>query len=122
MLGKVARIYDPLGLVSPLTLGGKLLYREVCDAEIGWDARLQPDLVAKWTKWESGLPKRVTAPRSLVGHREPFENIDLHAFGAASGKGVAAAVYAVVKQKSGTSKGLIAAKARLAKQGLTIPQ
>ena len=30
-------------------------------------------------------------------------------------------MYVVVKQKSGTSKGLVAAKARLAKQGFTIP-
>ena len=50
VLGKVARIYDPLGLVSPFTLGDKLLYREVCDAKIASDAQLQPDLVAKWTK------------------------------------------------------------------------
>ncbi|KAK3748481.1 hypothetical protein QZH41_017559 [Actinostola sp. cb2023] len=29
IIGKVARIYDPLGLTSPVTLGGKLLYRDV---------------------------------------------------------------------------------------------
>ena len=29
VLSKVARIYDPLGLASPISLGGKLLYRDV---------------------------------------------------------------------------------------------
>ena len=118
----MARIYDPLGLVSPLTLGGKLLYRDACDARVAWDAQLPHDLTTKWTKWESGLPERVTAPRSLVKYPEEIQSIDLHAFGVASGKGVAAAVYAVVTQDSGTSKGQVAAKARLAKQGLTIPR
>ena len=33
VLSKVARIYDPLGLASPISLGGKLLYRDVCDAK-----------------------------------------------------------------------------------------
>ena len=35
---------------------------------------------------------------------------------------MAAAVYAVVVQESSTNQGLVAAKARLAKQGLTIPR
>ena len=34
ILGKLAKIYDPLGLVSPLTLTGKTLYREACDLKI----------------------------------------------------------------------------------------
>ena len=36
--------------------------------------------------------------------------------------GVGAVVYAVVKQESGITQRLVAAKARLAKQGLTIPR
>ena len=30
ILRKLARIYDPLGLAAPLTLKGKLIYRDVC--------------------------------------------------------------------------------------------
>ena len=37
ILGKLARAYDPLGLVSPLTLTGKTLYRDACDLRIAWD-------------------------------------------------------------------------------------
>lgn len=51
-----------------------------------------------------------------------IQSIDLHAFGDTSGKGVSAAVYAVVEQSSGTNQGLMAAKSRLAKKGLTIPR
>ena len=36
--------------------------------------------------------------------------------------GVAACVYAVIRQVSGTNQGLIAARSGLSKQGLTIPQ
>ena len=38
--GKVAKIYYPLGLVLPITLGGKLLYRQACDEKRPWDAVL----------------------------------------------------------------------------------
>ena len=42
-------------------------------------------------------------------------------FGDACAHGVAACVYAVIRQASGTNQSLIAARSRLAKQGLTIP-
>ena len=34
---KIANIYDPLGLASLVTLAGKMLYRETCDARVPWD-------------------------------------------------------------------------------------
>ena len=40
----------------------------------------------------------------------------------ASGKAVSAAVYAVVEQPSGMNQGLVTAKSRLSKKGLTIPR
>ena len=58
----------------------------------------------------------------MVNHREEINDIKLHAFGDANGKGVPASVFAVVEQQSGISQGLVAAKSRLAKQQLTIPR
>lgn len=37
ILAKIARIYDPLGVPSPLTLCGKLLYRDACNLKVSWD-------------------------------------------------------------------------------------
>lgn len=122
VLSKVARIYDPLGLASPISLGGKLLYRDVCDAKLNWDAKLPRELMQSWTRWEERLPEQLTVPRSLAAYQEDIQSIELHAFGDASGKGVAAAVYAVVVQESGVNQGLVVARARLSKKGLTIPR
>ena len=44
VLRRLARIDDPLGLVSPLTLEGKLVYRAACDTKIPWDAKLNDKL------------------------------------------------------------------------------
>ena len=51
ILGKVAKIYDPLGLAAPTTLQGKLLYREACEEKCAWDMPLSAELVQQW-KWE----------------------------------------------------------------------
>ena len=64
----------------------------------------------------------MNAPRNVVKHVGKIMSIDSHTFGDASGKGVAAAVYAVVEQPSGTNRGLVTAKSRLAKKGLMIPR
>ena len=68
ILAKLAKIYDPLGLVSPETLCGKLVYRTVCDTKGAWDAHLSRDLAKLWVKWESRLPERFAVLRSLVVH------------------------------------------------------
>ena len=101
---------------------GKLRYRNACEEKSAWDAPLAVALEQQWQKWERSLPREVSCPRALTSVQEPIEKIELHAFGDASGKGVAAAVYAVVKQPSTLNQELVAAKARLAKQGLTIPR
>ena len=55
ILRTLARIYYSLGLVSPLTLEDKLIYRDVCDPKL-----------AKWQTWERSLPTEIEVPRSVV--------------------------------------------------------
>ena len=98
-LQKLAKRYNPLALVSPQTLQGKLIYRETY-----WDAPIDNNVKQKWLRWEQSLPKQVNVPRSLVTFREEITSIELHAFGDASGEVVSCAVYAVVRQPSGVIK------------------
>jgi hypothetical protein len=98
LLSNLASIYDPLGLVAPVTLKGKTIYRETCKAKTAWDASLPEPQAAEYGRWVRELPRRVTVPRALTTQREAVEEIELHTFGDASGKGVCAALYAIVKQ------------------------
>ena len=76
-----------------------------------WDSMLPEDLAIQWKKWEDNIPDAVTVQRCVPRYEEEIHEIQLHAFGDASGRGVCAAVYAVVTQASGTSQGLITTKA-----------
>ena len=100
----------------------KRIYGEACDQCIPWDAVLPENLDKQWDNFKKSLPDEVKIPCSLAPAKEPFRGIDLHVFGDTSGTGTAAAVYAVVHQDSSTNQGLVTAKARLAKKGLTIPR
>ena len=122
ILSTLANVYDPLGYVPPTMLEGKLIYREACKQKTAWDAALPTEVTESWDKFERNLPTSVSTKRSLVAFQEPLDLVKIHAFGDASGKGVCAAVYTVVSQKSGTTQGLLTAKSRVTKQGLTIPR
>ena len=122
VLKSLASVFDPLGIASPTTLVGKMIYREECEQHLPWDAVLPEKLEKQWEKFKKSLPDEVRIPRSLATAKEPVQVIDLHdVFGDTSGTGTAAAD-AVVYQESSTNQGLLAAKARLAKKGLTIPR
>ena len=121
MLRFLASIYDLLGVASPVSLVGKLLYREVCDQNQSWDKKVPEYIERKWNLFEN-LPDQVSVPRPVTAFQEAIDAIDLHAFGDTSGTGTAAALYAVVYQASGSNQRLLAAKVGLAKKGLTIPR
>ena len=60
-------------------------------------------------------------PRSITHFQEPLLDVELHSIGDRSKLGMGEVVYAVVRQEPGTTQYLVAAKARLAKAGLSIP-
>ena len=68
LLGSLARIYDPLGLVSPIILAGKVLYREVCDSRLARDKALSGVALDNWNAWKTILPDKVEIQHSLAQH------------------------------------------------------
>ena len=93
-LSQLAKLYDPLGLVSPMTLLGKNLFREMCESRISWDVEFAETMVRTWENWHRQMPDNHEVPRSLAPYQQPVSAISLHAFGDTSKTGVAAAVYA----------------------------
>lgn len=73
VLCKLSKIYDPLGLASPIILQGKSTYREACETKMAWNVPLGSELMKKWLCWENALPERPTAPRTLAMFEEEVE-------------------------------------------------
>ena len=122
VLATLAKVYDPLGLASPTTLQGKQIYCDVCDVKASWDVPIPDSVKSRWEKWKESLPAEVNTQRPLAPYHEQVDSFELHAFGDASAIGVGAAVYSVVRQKSGVTQSLVSAKAKLAKKDLTVPR
>ena len=121
ILSKLASIYDPLGLISPVHPRGKVVYRELCELKLPYDKIIPNQVIKVWEKWESVLPSRIKVPRSIVSPDTPLNAIDIHVFDDSSIIGTCAAAYAVTHQSGHANQQLIASKPRLAKQNMSIP-
>ena len=58
----LAKVYDPLGLISPTTLVAKQLYREMCEIKIPWDGELPESIKKRWEEWQGELSTSITTP------------------------------------------------------------
>ena len=55
MLSMLSSFYDPLGLVSPSILRGRLILQELCQEGLHWDKQVSEEYVKKWEAWKREL-------------------------------------------------------------------
>ncbi|XP_070546094.1 uncharacterized protein [Ptychodera flava] len=55
ILSTVSSVYDPLGLVSPLLLGGRHILQELCKDGADWDDPIPENTMIKWEKWRRDI-------------------------------------------------------------------
>ena len=51
MLSFVSSIFDPLGLLSPVLITGKLLFQEATRLRLPWDQEVPENIKIKWCLW-----------------------------------------------------------------------
>ena len=51
----MSKVYDPLGLVSPVIISFKILFQELCRCKVEWDETLPEVLRSKWELLLEGL-------------------------------------------------------------------
>ncbi|XP_041782399.1 uncharacterized protein LOC121599013 [Anopheles merus] len=123
VLSFVMCIYDPLGLISHLTIQGRIIMQAVHIAVEDWDAKIPDNLAAKWHEWTTTISeaKDLAIPRPITAAGNA--PIDIHTFVDASLDAFAACVYARSCFKGCYVVRLVAAKARVAPiHALTIPK
>lgn len=65
LLAQVSKLFDPIGLFSPLTIRGKLLLQESWKLKLGWDDPLPDSFIEEWKilKDEYQQASKFTIPR-----------------------------------------------------------
>lgn len=118
VLRSSARIFDPLGFLSPVVTTVKIMFQTLWERGLDWDDALPPDICSDWEKWCIELPslKAICVPR-LMMRRSQYEGkeVTLHVFCDASPKAYGAVVYVTSESPAGeVGVALVMAKSRVA--------
>ena len=126
MLSFVSSMFDPLGLVSPVLVTGKLLFQEATRFKIPWDEEVPTDLCNRWKCWLGTLLhlSELRIPRCLKPDNYDDAVLELHHFSDASEKAYGCCSYLRCINKSGQiHTSLIISKHRVAPlKQITIPR
>ena len=115
LLSELAKVFDPLGWLSPTTIRAKLMFQELWKEPTGWDEILSEELQDKWNEYQSelGFIRNIAIPRCVVVPE--LIDCQLHGFCDASEKAYAAAVYLRCERKDGSLNiQLVAARSKVA--------
>ena len=127
VLSFLARLFDPLGFLTPFTMVPKILIQEMWQLGLDWDADVPEGIHVQFLHWVSGLkllhdwqiPRCYTSsPWTGLG------GMELHSFGDASERGYGAVVYLRVPSGDGTfDVSIVTARARVAPlKKVTVPR
>ena len=119
LLSNISKFFDPLGLMSPISIRGKMLIQKVWKGEYDWDQTLPDDIKEEWEKLkvDYGKLSNVSFKRQIYTKGTSYE---LHLFCDASNKGYGSVAY-LYSEYEGCN--LVMAKSRVAPlTKKTIPQ
>ena len=91
-----ASIYDPLGLILPITTRVKIIFQLLCQDKRDWDEAVPADISVTWNKFLSELHSvnSVRIARYTFSEiKHDFHSVQLHGFADSSQKAYAAVVY-----------------------------
>lgn len=125
-LSIIAQMFDPLGLIGPVILLGKIFIQKLWKEKLDWDTPLPQTLCEEWKGFISTIPKLkdLEIPRSLC-HKKKIVKIEIHGFADSSIKAYAACVYFRAFYFDNTvSCNLVTAKSRVSpvRLNITIPR
>lgn len=112
-----AKIFDPLGLLSPFSIKWKVLFQLLCTEHTEWDLPLSEEHLNKWNLLITELQtlNSISVPRCYFDKNNYLQSMQLHCFSDASERAYAAVIYLRSSYSDGqVDVNLIAAKTKVA--------
>ena len=124
VIGLSARVYDPMGILSPWTVCFKLLFQDICAAKLDWDDQLEGELLLKWKMLLSRMKEPLLQiPRCYFHGVEEPHSCELVGFCDASQRAYAAVVFMKIGSAGKGAVRFVALRTRVAPMNsLTIPR
>lgn len=114
LLSDASKLYDPCGLLSPITIKAKLMMQELWKSGIKWDESVCKSIQAEWNQYKQELPLIESIYLDRWFKCSPTSSVSLHGFCDASEKAFAAVIFLVQNTNGCITTTLICAKTRVA--------
>ena len=117
--------FDPLGLICPLVLQVKLLFKDACISNVKWDDLLPTEFEVKYYNFIQELWKLLflSVPRYSFADQHNVTELELHGFCDASIQAYSAAVYAQSLKNDNIVMNLLTAESKIVpNRKLTVPK
>ncbi|XP_062539284.1 uncharacterized protein LOC134207594 [Armigeres subalbatus] len=101
ILSTIAKLFDPMGLISPVVVSAKILMQQLWVLSCGWDDPVPEIIQTKWNTYWQDLPK-IAAFRVQRYAFLPRSQVQLHTFSDASEDAYGACVYARSEETNGS--------------------
>ncbi|XP_058983975.1 uncharacterized protein LOC131804796 [Musca domestica] len=113
ILSESARLYDPLGWLTPTTVVAKSIFKQLWEHGVDWDEKIPKQLESQWLNHRSSLPifSKLSIPRWIEWL--PNCETQLHCFCDASTTAYAAVVYSRVITPNGIFVNILQAKSKV---------
>lgn len=125
LLATIGAMYDPLGMIAPFLLQGRMILQNLCKLHIGWDDELPEDERKNWEAWKSSVPKlyNVFVKRCIKPPGCLVNSYQLHHFADASERGYACVSYLRVQSGEEVQCAFVFGKAHVSPlKSVTIPR
>ncbi|KAL5009405.1 hypothetical protein ScPMuIL_014986 [Solemya velum] len=121
ILKQSSRIFDPLGILSPITVKAKILLQTLWKQNFGWDEHLPKRIETEWKELAIEIEEATSTkvPRHLLSKQYSSNSKTLHVFTDASLQAYGAVLYIV----DGEQSNFVMAKNRVAPiKSMTLPR
>ncbi|XP_029054752.2 uncharacterized protein LOC114882037 [Osmia bicornis bicornis] len=115
ILSTIAKIFDPLGTLGPVTITAKLLMQRLWQLKVNWDESLPANIHTEWTTYATELQTLNNVEFSRHAALRESQRMEIHGFCDASERAYGACLYLRSINRSGLIETrLLCAKSRVA--------
>jgi hypothetical protein len=126
ILSTVSSTFDPLGLVSPVLIVGKILFQDATRLKLSWDEQVSDELSNRWKQWLKSVNEleHIRIPRCVKTSDFDDAYIELHNFSDASERAYGCCSYIRCVNKQGQiSTALLMSKSKVTPiKSISIPR